>query len=97
MADLDLLRFVLALMFVLGLIALAAWAIRRFRLGGTFIVPAHERRLRLVETMAVDPRHKLVLVRRDEVEHLILLAPGSALALKGGIAPPRSGHDREGG
>lgn len=93
MADLDLLRFALALMFVLGLIALAAWGIRRLRLGGAFMVPAHERRLHLVEVVVVDARHKIVLVRRDEVEHVVLLGPGPALPLETGPMPPPPGRE----
>jgi FliP family len=57
-------RFLAALLFVLGLIALTAWLARRFRLGPG-APPGAERRLALVETMPLDARRKLVLIRRD--------------------------------
>ncbi len=92
MDTIDYLRFLAALAFVLGLIALLAWLARRYRLGGA---PAHAaRRLEVVEVLPIDPRRKLVLVRCDDRECLLLLgqdgnqvlAPGDG-ALSG---PPRA-------
>ena len=83
------LRFVLALAFVLSLIVLAAWAARRFGLGGA--LPAtrgRNKRLGVVETLAVDARRRLVLVRRDGVEHLILLGPQTDLVVESGVTAP---------
>jgi len=70
------LRFVLALIAVLGLIGLIAWAARRFGLvpGGTI---GGGRRLAVLETMPLDGKRRLVLVRRDDREHLLLLGPGT--------------------
>lgn len=92
------LNFVLSLVFVLGLIGLAAWAYRRFagigpmgrRLGGAT-------RLGIVEVRGLDARHKLVLVRRDGVEHLLVLGPGGQTVVETGITPPApaaSGDER---
>ena len=67
----DYLRFVAALAFVLGLIALLAWAARRFRLVGARSGTA--RRLAVVEVLPIDPRRKLVLARCDGGEYLLLL------------------------
>lgn len=91
--DLDLIiRFVLALLVVLALIGLFAWGARRFgltgRLGG---VVGRSRRLRIVEVTPLDPKTRLVLLRRDEVEHLVLLAPGGGLLVESGIAAPPAG------
>jgi len=85
------LRFVAALALVLGLIGLAAWAVRRFGLAGK--LPAargKSRRLRVVEISAIDPKRRLVLVERDRTQHLLLLAPGGDLVIERDIAaPPR--------
>lgn len=78
MTLLPLLRMVGALAIVLGGLAGALWAVRRFdlRLPGRIGLAARpERRLALVERLAVDPRRSLVLVRRDGREHLLLIAP----------------------
>jgi flagellar protein FliO/FliZ len=65
-------RFLAALLFVLGLIALVAWAVRRFRLG-VGATPGAARRLAVLEILPLDARRKLVLIRRDDAEHLLLL------------------------
>ena len=78
MTLLPLLRMFGALVLVLGGLAGALWAVRRFdlRLPGRIGLAARpERRLALVERLAVDPRRSLVLVRRDGREHLLLIAP----------------------
>lgn len=91
------LRFLLALVFVLGLIVLAARLARRFGYGGFSL--AHRsapRRLQVLEQAALDPRHRLVLLRRDDVAHLVLLGPGAPLALETGI-PLETGTARSAG
>lgn len=78
MTFLALLRMFGALALVLGGLAGALWAVRRFDLrlpGRIGLAPRPERRLALVERLAVDPRRSLVLVRRDGREHLLLIAP----------------------
>jgi flagellar biogenesis protein FliO len=78
MTLLPLLRMLGALALVLGGLAGALWAVRRFdlRLPGRIGLAARpERRLALIERLAVDPRRSLVLVRRDGREHLLLIAP----------------------
>jgi flagellar protein FliO/FliZ len=85
--DFDLIiRFILALLFVLALIGLFAWAARRFGLTGR-MGPAmgKSRRLRIVEVAPLDPKTRLVLLRRDEVEHLVLIGPGGGLVVESGI------------
>ena len=76
-------RFLAALLFVLGLIALTAWLARRFRLGPGAPAGAG-RRLALVEAMPLDARRKLVLIRRDATEHLLLLSPEGTRLIEGG-------------
>ena len=67
-------RFFLAFLIVLGLIGAAAWAVRRFgsaRLGGA--VRGRQPRLAVIEYATVDARRRLLLVRRDNVEHLMMI------------------------
>jgi flagellar protein FliO/FliZ len=82
-------RFLIALVFVLGLIGLLAWVARRFGLAGRVAArPGRRRRTMVVEAIAVDAKRRLVLVRRDDVEHLILLGPTNDLLVEQGIAVP---------
>jgi flagellar protein FliO/FliZ len=73
----DLTRFVLAFVFVVGLIGLSAMLLKRY--GARYRLSAinqPDARLKVVEIRYIDPRRKLVLVKRDGVEHLLLLADG---------------------
>lgn len=90
--DLDIyFRFLLALLFVLALIAALTWAARRFGIGG-HLAPntGKSPRLKIVEVKTLDPRRKLILVRRDDREHLILLGIGPDLLVESGIVAPTS-------
>jgi len=71
-----------ALLITLGLIGLAAVAARRF--GPEWLTrlqrPKAERRMAIVETLPLDPARRLVLVRLDSTERLLLLGEGRLLA-----------------
>ncbi len=79
------LRFVFALVFVLGLIGLFVFIARRFNLTPRVTDTKTNRRLRIVEILPVDAKRRLILVRRDEVEHLILLGATNEAIIEGGI------------
>lgn len=82
----DYLRFVIALAFVLALIAILSWAVRRYGIGGRVAVSrGKNRRLKIVEILAIDSRRRVVLLRRDETEHLVLLGSGSDLVIENDI------------
>jgi flagellar protein FliO/FliZ len=78
----DIVRMIAALAFTLGLIGLCVVALRRFgpetlkRLQGA----QKDRRLSVVETLVLDPSRRLVLVRFDSEERLILLGDGRMLS-----------------
>jgi flagellar protein FliO/FliZ len=76
------LRFALALILVLGLIALLAWLLRRFGMG---VKMTRGRRLGVVEVQMLGPRHRLILIRRDQVEHLVIVGPASETIVERGI------------
>lgn len=85
-------RFFLALAFVLALIAGLAALVRRSGFGERLAATpssAGARRLSLVEVRPLDAKHKLVLLRRDDREHLVLLGATSDLLIESDIpAPP---------
>lgn len=72
-------RFFLALAFVVGLIWLSGYLLRRTgldkRLRG---VTGQQGRLAVVDVIYLDPRRKLVLVRADTREYLLLIAGDNA-------------------
>ena len=77
-----------ATLFVVALGALVLWAFRTFITGRSnahgFTRP-RDKRLGLVETASVDARRKLLLVRRDDVEHLIITGGPVDLLIETGI------------
>ena len=86
MANTDYLTAVVALAFVVGLIAMIGWAVRRFGLiPGASAVIRGGRRIKIVEVTPIDVRRKLVLIRRDETEHLVLLGAQRDLVVERGI------------
>ncbi|BCX16333.1 MAG: hypothetical protein KatS3mg117_0015 [Geminicoccaceae bacterium] len=84
METLDLARGAGALLAVLGLLGLLAWLARRFELHRRLGGPVGGR-LAVVETRWLDSRTRLLLVRRDRVEHLLLLGATGPLLIERGI------------
>jgi flagellar protein FliO/FliZ len=75
----SILRVVLAFAVVFGLMGVLAFGLRMLSERG-FKLPGRtigERRLKVVETLPLDVRRRLVIVRWDGDEHLILLSPES--------------------
>lgn len=85
-------RFFAALGVVLVLIAGLAALVRRSGFGGRLAIApgaGGERRLALVEVRPLDAKRKLVLLRRDDREHLVLLGAAGDLLIESDIpAPP---------
>jgi len=82
-------RFFLALIFVLALIGILTAVARRFGFGYRMATKGSKaRRLSIVEVMPVDAKRRLVLLRRDSTDHLVLLGSGPDLLLEGGIPAP---------
>jgi hypothetical protein len=80
-------KFFIAFVIVLLLIGVVAWLLRRFS-GGTLSSASgrsRQARLGVIETASVDSRRRLLLVRRDNVEHLIMLGGPSDLVIEANI------------
>jgi flagellar protein FliO/FliZ len=68
-------QFFVAFLVVLGLIAVTAWAVRRFGSGrvGNGATRGRQPRLAVVDHASVDGRRRLLIIRRDNVEHLVMV------------------------
>lgn len=73
MEELSWVRALWSLLLVVGLIGIGAVILRRLALGRAGLVPAGGRRLSVIEALPVDARSRLLLVRCDADEHLLLL------------------------
>ena len=69
---LDWARALFALIATLALIVGCAWGARRLGM----LQANGQKRLRVSESLMIDPRRRVVIVRCDEKEHLILCGPG---------------------
>jgi flagellar protein FliO/FliZ len=85
----DIVRMIAGLAVTLGLIGLCVVVLRRFgpetlkRLQGA----RKDRRLSVIETLVLDPSRRLVLVRFDQEERLILLGDGRMLSSQPALTP----------
>jgi flagellar protein FliO/FliZ len=87
------LRFAAALIFVLALIGAAAFALRAFGVMTPGNRSKAERRMAIVETLMLDPRRRLMIVRRDNVEHLLLLGLSGETIVERAVKVPEISTD----
>ena len=81
---LDLGRYFASLLLVGGLLGGAWLMARRYGVAG-FMPGSAPKRLKVVETLMIDGRHKLFLLRRDGVEHLLIVGPSGTSVVENGI------------
>ncbi|KRA71940.1 hypothetical protein ASD89_12875 [Caulobacter sp. Root656] len=76
-----LIRAVAALAITLGLVGLAAVALRKFGPGALSRITAlrKDRRMQVIETLVLDPTRRLVLFTLDGEERLLMLGEGQLL------------------
>ena len=70
------LRFFIAFVIVLALIGAAAYLVRRFgatALNAAVAARGRQPRLAVIDAATIDGRRRLVLIRRDNVEHLVMI------------------------
>jgi hypothetical protein len=90
-------RFFIAFVVVLALIGVTAWVVRRFgaaRLGGGS-ARGRQPRLAVIDAASIDGRRRLVLIRRDNIEHLLMIGGPSDVVIEPNIV--RAGAPREAG
>src|SRR5471030_1964257 len=81
---------------VLALIGVAAWLVRRFagnRLGAN-TNRGRMPRLAVIDAAAVDGRRRLVLVRRDNIEHLLMIGGPTDIVVETNIVRAMPGRDQ---
>jgi hypothetical protein len=86
----------LIFLFVLALIGVGAWVARRFagnRLG-TNANRGRMPRLAVIDAAAVDGRRRLVLVRRDNIEHLLMIGGPTDIVVEANIVRAQPARDQ---
>jgi hypothetical protein len=87
-------RFFIACLVVLALIGLTAWLVRRFganRLGNT--ARGRQPRLAVIDAATVDGRRRLVLIRRDNIEHLLMIGGPTDVVIEPNIVRAVAARD----
>ncbi|HVA14800.1 MAG TPA: flagellar biosynthetic protein FliO [Stellaceae bacterium] len=77
-----------ALILVIALMFALAWVAKRLGFGGRLATARGKRRLAVQEILSLDSKRRLVLLKRDGVEHLLLLGLNADLVVERGIVPP---------
>jgi len=91
------LKILVFVIVVLGLLALVFWLMRRFGGGrlGSGAARGRQPRLAVIDQANVDGRRRLVLIRRDNIEHLLIIGGPSDVVVEQNIVraatAPREG------
>src|SRR6195952_3436518 len=90
------LTFIFAFVAVLALIVVAAWLVRRFASNrlGTNTNRGRMPRLAVIDAASVDGRRRLVLVRRDNVEHLLMIGGPTDIVVESNIVRATASRDQ---
>ncbi len=80
----DLGRYFAALLLVLALVGAAGLAVRRFGMPGV-VKGQGVRRLEIVESLMIGPKQRLYILRRDNVEHLVVSGPDGTTLVESGF------------
>lgn len=87
----DIITFLAALLFVLALMGGLALLMKKLGIAGPAMVMPAKRRLKVIENMPLDARRRVVLIERDNQQHLILLGQNNDIVIEQNItADPES-------
>jgi len=80
-------QFFLAFVIVLALLGAMFWVLRRFGSGrlGSVGLRGRQPRLAVIDYASVDGRRRLILVRRDNVEHLVMIGGPTDVVVESNI------------
>jgi flagellar biogenesis protein FliO len=80
--------FFIALLIVLALIGVTIWLVRQFRanrLGGDGARRRQPQRLTVIDAARVDGSRSVVLIRRDNIEHLLMIGGATDVVIEANI------------
>ncbi len=92
----EILSLLLLILFISAVLVLAGLLIRGYLttgspttgLAGAFFAPKAYKRLEVVDQAHVDAKRRLLLIRRDDVEHLIMTGGPIDVVIENNIAAP---------
>jgi len=81
-------RVIFALIAVVGMIGLAAIVLRKAGLMTASGGLVRKRRLALIETLAIDARRRVAIIKCDDTEHLIILGANGETVVEKDLVRP---------
>jgi len=92
-----LLRVLVVAFLAAAIVAVAVIVRKMMRSRGltSLLAPKAQKRLEVIDQVPIDAKHKLVLIRRDNVEHLLLTGGPVDIVIETGIgATPEAGETK---
>jgi len=86
----DYVKFASALILVLAMMGILGLILKKINggdIGGKLGAP---KRLSVIEQRMIDGKNKMVLIKRDDVEHLVILSNTDTIVVESGITPPKT-------
>jgi len=83
----QILQLIFALGFVVLLMAGLAYIIKRLGLAHAMPVNKSQKRLKIIESQALDGRRRLVIIQCDDKQHLVILGINGETVIKTDIKP----------
>jgi hypothetical protein len=97
----DIVYYLLIVVFLAAAIVTGAFSVRAYMTGtpplqavAALFGPKPDRRLDIVEQSNLDGRRRLILIRRDDIEHLIMTGGPVDMVIETGISP-KQGHSAD--
>lgn len=91
---LDLFRVMAALAFVIGLMGALLFLLKKFGISGAKAITPGQKRLSVIESIPLDPRRRLVILQRDDKQHLVILGMNGETVIETNIEAPKD-NDHE--
>lgn len=93
----DIVRLLLALAFVVGLMGGLALLMKKLGLAENAHIQNKngKKRLKIVETLALDSRRRVAIIQRDDKQHLVLLGLNGDTVIETNIDSPEQTDDNE--
>lgn len=79
---LDLGRMIAALVLVIAMMGGLSILLKRLGVAGSLPAASGRKRLKVVDSIALDSRRRLVIVQCDDAQHLLILGPSGETVIK---------------
>lgn len=91
----DYVKFAAALVLVLSLMGGLAFVMKRLGLGRHAAISPAKKRLKILEILPLDARRRLVLLQRDNRQHLVILGPSGETVIESNIEATHEADEKK--